>query len=55
VQISSGAFPRFARNLGTDEPLATATTMNIADQSIFHDPEHPSAAILPMIVLEDMV
>jgi len=51
VQVSSGAFPRFARNLGTDEPLATATKMKAADQSIFHDPEHPSALILPVIDL----
>ncbi len=51
VQVSSGAFPRFARNLCTDEPLATATTMKVADQSIFHDPEHPSALILPVMDL----
>ena len=48
VQVSSGAFPRFARNLGMGEPLATATTMKVAEQSIFHDPEHPSAVILPL-------
>ncbi len=51
VQVSSGAFPRFARNLGTDEPLATATTIKVANQSIFHDPERPSALILPIINL----
>jgi len=51
VQVSSGAFPRFARNLGTDEPLATATKMKVADQSIFHDPEHLSALILPIMNL----
>ena len=49
IQVSSGAFPRFARNLGTNEPLTTATTIKVADQSIFHDPKHPSAVILPMI------
>ncbi len=46
VQVSSGAFPRFARNLGTGKPLATGTTMKVAEQSIFHDPDHPSAVIL---------
>jgi len=50
IQVSSGAFPRFARNLGTDEPLTTATKMRIADQLIFHDPDHPSALILPMMI-----
>jgi putative CocE/NonD family hydrolase len=48
VQVSSGAFPRFARNLGTGEPLATATTMKVAEQRVFHDPDHPSAVILPL-------
>ena len=47
VQVSSGAFPRYARNPGTGEPPATATTLRIADQAIHHDPAHPSAIILP--------
>ncbi|MER5756102.1 CocE/NonD family hydrolase [Streptomyces sp. NPDC002088] len=47
VQVSSGAFPRFNRNPGTGEPRATATTLRAADQQVFHDPEHPSAIILP--------
>ncbi len=47
VQISSGAHPRFARNLGTGEPLATATKLVIADQTVYHDPDHPSAFVLP--------
>jgi len=48
VQVSSGAFPRFARNTGTGEPRATATTLLAADQAIYHGPEHPSAVILPV-------
>jgi putative CocE/NonD family hydrolase len=48
VQISSGAHPRFARNLGSDEPIATATTMRVAHQTLHHDPHHPSAIILPV-------
>ncbi|MBU7018872.1 MAG: CocE/NonD family hydrolase [Theionarchaea archaeon] len=48
VQVSSGAFPRFARNLGTGEPLDTATTLKIAEQSVFHDSDRPSAVILPL-------
>ena len=46
VQVSSGAFPRFARNPGTGEPHATATTLLAADQEVHHDPRHPSAIIL---------
>jgi putative CocE/NonD family hydrolase len=48
VQVSSGAFPRFARNPGTGEPHATATTLRAADQAVYHDPGHPSAIILPV-------
>ena len=46
LQVSSGAHPRYARNTGSGEPLATATTLVVAEQSIFHDPEHPSAVVL---------
>ena len=48
VQVSSGAFPRYARNTGTGEPHATAITLEAADQSVYHDPERPSAVILPI-------
>ena len=48
VQVSSGAFPRYARNPGTGEPFATATTLKAADQAVYHDPAHPSAVILPI-------
>jgi putative CocE/NonD family hydrolase len=50
VQISSGAFPRYARNpgTGTGEPHTTATTLRAADQEIHHAPDHASAIILPV-------
>jgi putative CocE/NonD family hydrolase len=48
VQVSSGAFPRFARNPGTGESHATATQLRAADQEIFHDPARPSAIVLPV-------
>ena len=48
VQVSSGSFPRYARNPGTGEPRATATRLVAADQSVYHDPEHPSAITLPV-------
>jgi hypothetical protein len=48
LQVSSGAFPRFARNLGSGEPLATAATPLIAEQSVYHDPDHASAIFLPL-------
>ncbi len=48
VQVSSGAHPRWARNPGTGEPLATATRLSAAEQTVFHDPDRPSAVILPV-------
>ncbi|WP_235215306.1 CocE/NonD family hydrolase [Phaeacidiphilus oryzae] len=48
VQVSSGAFPRYNRNPGTGEPRASATTLRAAEQRVLHDPEHPSAIILPI-------
>jgi putative CocE/NonD family hydrolase len=49
VQVSSGAHPRFARNTGSGEPLATATKLITADQAIYHEPDHPSAILLPVV------
>ena len=49
VQVSSGSFPRWNRNLGTGEPLVSGTAMRIAEQEVYHDPEHPSAIILPVV------
>ena len=34
VQVSGGSFPRFARNTGTGEPLATATRLVCVDCEI---------------------
>jgi hypothetical protein len=48
VQVSSGAFPRYARNPGTGEPHSTATTLKPADQEVYHDPARPSAILLPL-------
>jgi putative CocE/NonD family hydrolase len=43
VLISSEAFPSYARNLNTGEPISTATRMVAAQQTIYHDAKHPSA------------
>jgi hypothetical protein len=49
LQVSSGAYPRFDRNLGTGEPVVEGTTMYAADQTIYRDAAHPSALVLPVI------
>ena len=48
VQVSSGAFARYARNPGTGERHATAKTLKVADQTVYHDAARPSAVILPI-------
>lgn len=47
VQISSGAFPRWARNLGGGEAIGTESEGHAAQQSIYHDAAHPSSILLP--------
>ncbi len=49
LQVSSGAHPRYARNSGTGDPLATATLLVTAEQTVYHDPGHPSAITLPVV------
>jgi putative CocE/NonD family hydrolase len=49
VHIASGAHPRWARNTGSGEPIATAEKLIAAHQEIYHDPKHRSAIILPVM------
>jgi hypothetical protein len=49
VYISSSNFPRFNRNLNTGEMTLGATKMIKANQTIYHDADHPSAITLPII------
>jgi uncharacterized protein len=49
IQVSSGAHPRFARNLGSDERHDVGTVMFAAEQAIYTDADHPSAVLLPRL------
>ena len=49
LEISSSAFPKYDKNLNTGAPLGITTEMKVAEQQIYHDAEHPSAVILPVI------
>jgi hypothetical protein len=49
VYVSSSNFPRFNRNLNTGEKTLGGTAMVRAMQTIFHDADHPSAVVLPVI------
>jgi putative CocE/NonD family hydrolase len=49
LQVSSGAHPRWSRNLGTGEALATGVGRAVAEQTVYHDELHPSALVLPVV------
>lgn len=49
LEIASSAFPKYDRNLNTGEDLATGTRMIVAEQTIYHDADWPSALVLPVI------
>lgn len=49
LQISGGAFPRFARNPGTGETPGTATALIPVTHTVHHNPVHPSNIVLPVV------
>src|SRR5262249_13081929 len=49
LEISSRHFPRIERNLNIGEESASARKFVSASNTIFHDAEHPSALILPVV------
>ncbi len=48
LQLAGAAHPRYARNTGTGEPLASAARLQPVDFEVHHDPRHASAVYLPM-------
>jgi uncharacterized protein len=49
LEISSSNFPRYARNLNTGEPLGNAIRSEKATNKVYHDQQHASALILPIV------
>ena len=49
LDISSSNFPRFDVNPNTGEPLNNNRRWAMADNAIYHDPQHPSHIALPVI------
>lgn len=47
LQVSGGAFPRYARNLGTAEPFGTAVSAHRCRFEVFADALHPACVVLP--------
>ena len=49
VEVSSSNFPRFNRNLNTGEDPERGTRMIKASNLVYHDQEHPSALVVPIV------
>jgi uncharacterized protein len=49
VQVSGGAFPRFARSLGTAAPFGAATRALRCRFEIYHDSRHAAHVLLPVL------
>jgi putative CocE/NonD family hydrolase len=49
LEVSSSAFPKYDRNLNTGAPIATATQMVTAVNSVWHTSDYPSHLVLPEI------
>ena len=57
LQLSGGAHPRFARNTGTGEPIATATAASLVavEIEVGHDPGGPGELVLPVLPVVPVV
>jgi predicted acyl esterase len=49
LQVSGGAFPRYARNFGTGEPFGSATRALPCQFAVHHDSHHPAHVLLPVL------
>jgi uncharacterized protein len=49
LEVSSSNFPRFDRNLNTGEDQGHSTRMVKATNAVYHDREHPSALVVPVV------
>ena len=49
LDISSSNFPRFDVNPNTGEPLNQQRQWRVATNAVYHDAEHPSRIVLPII------
>jgi predicted acyl esterase len=49
LEISSSNFPHYDRNLNTGEDQGHSARMVKATNAVYHDREHPSALVLPVV------
>ena len=53
LEISSSNFPHYDVNPNTGAPLWSSAETHVAHQAIYHDSDHPSHIVLPIIVSSD--
>ena len=49
VDVASSNFPRFDINPNTGEPLSDNRRWAVATNTVYHDRDHPSHIVLPVI------
>jgi hypothetical protein len=49
LEVSSSNFPRFDRNLNTGKDASSSSEFVKATNTIYHDAQHPSALVLPVV------
>jgi hypothetical protein len=54
LEVSSSNFPRFDRNLNSGKDQRTDSTVVKATNTIYHDKEHPSMLVLPVVSRKDL-
>jgi len=52
VDVSSSNFPRFDVNPNTGEPLNDNRRVRVATNTVYHDAEHPSQIVLPVVPVQ---
>ncbi|NTV62284.1 MAG: CocE/NonD family hydrolase [Oscillochloris sp.] len=52
LQLCSAAHPRLSRSFGNDAPFRHGQSGPLAQQTIYHDVQHPSALVLPVMKYE---
>jgi uncharacterized protein len=51
LEISSSNFPMYDRNPNTGDPFGQNARLQVARQTIYHDPAHPSSITLPLMTV----
>ena len=52
VEVSSSNFPQFDRNPNTGHAFGLDAEVRVAHQTIYHDAEHPSHILLPIVLVD---